>query len=62
MKTIEIKFNSKETPNHVYSLFVKSLQDAIRLNANDPIKLEEIRLQLEEHLAVVEQLKYRGGK
>lgn len=54
---IQLTFKS-ETPAQVYHLFVNSLEDSIRINANNPGVLEEIRVQLMESLAIVNHLQY----
>lgn len=61
---VQLTFKS-ETPAQVCNLFINSLKDSIRINAYNPEKLEEIRLQLMESLAIVNHLQYsnktRGG-
>ena len=55
---IQMNFKSKETPNKVYSLFVGELKEAVRINVNNPSKLEEIRQELMEALAIVNHLQF----
>lgn len=61
---IQMTFKS-ETPAQVYHLLINSLKEAIQINVNNPEKLEEIRLEIMESLAIVNHLQFsnktKGG-